>query len=64
MSFLELVHAWIIGLIAAFLANAIDKKSINTYFNRIHSGASTEWARGLRDFAQENYGRHAIPIAA
>lgn len=60
MTFAELVHAWIIGLIAAFLANAIDKKSINTYFNRIHTGANVEWAIGLR----EDRGRHALRTAA
>lgn len=60
MSLSEMTYTWIIGLIAAFLANAIDKKSINTYFNRIHTGASLEWAVGLR----EDRGRHALRIAS
>lgn len=58
---MEMIVAWAIGLIAAFLASVIDKKSINTYFNRIHTGASAEWAISLRD--RDTYGRHALPIA-
>lgn len=60
MSLQEMITAWLIGLVTAFLANAIDKKSINTYFNRIHTGASVEWAISLRD--RDTYGRHALPI--
>jgi len=58
MSVSEMVTAWIVSLIAAFLANAIDKKSINTYFNRIHTGADIEWAVSLR----ESTGRHALRV--
>lgn len=64
MSLSEMVTAWIVSLIAAFIANAIDKKSINTYFNRVHTGASAEWAKGLRDLTLENYGSHAVRVSA
>lgn len=60
MNVSDMVIVWITSLIAAFLANAIDKKSINTYFDRIHTGASLEWAVGLR----EDRGRHALRIAS
>lgn len=63
MSLQEMITAWLIGLVAAFLANAIDKKSINTYFNRIHAGASAEWAISLHDRTPST-GRHARIIAA
>jgi len=59
MSLSEMVTAWIVSLIAAFLANAIDKKSINTYFNRIHTGANIEWAASLHE---EPTGRHALRV--
>jgi hypothetical protein len=54
-----MVTAWIVGLIAAFLANAIDKKSMNAYFNQIHTGANIEWATSLHE---EATGRHALRV--
>jgi hypothetical protein len=59
---LEMITAWVIGLVAAFLAHSIDKKSINTYFNRIHTGADVQWAISLRDNTPST-GRHARTIA-
>lgn len=59
---MEMILAWAIGLIAAFLAHQIDKKSINTYFDRVHTGASADWAIGLRDNTPSS-GRHALSIA-
>ena len=61
MTLQEMIAAWFVGLIAAFLANAIDKKSINTYFNRIHTGASAEWAISLHDRTPST-GRHALIV--
>jgi len=61
MSLSEMITAWIVSLIAAFLAHAIDKKSLNTYFNRIHTGADIEWAVSLRE---EPTGRHALRVAS
>lgn len=55
MDFQHYMIAWFVGLIAAYLAARIEKKSIETYFDRVHTGASYEWAHTLRDIP----GRHA-----
>lgn len=49
--FIELV----IALFSAYLAKQIDRRSLMANLERIHTGASAEWARSLHEVR----GRHA-----
>lgn len=49
--FIELV----IALFSVYLARQIDRRSLMVNLERIHTGASAEWAAGLREIR----GRHA-----
>lgn len=49
--FIELI----IALFGAYLAKQIDRRSLVAHLERLHTGASAEWAAGLREIR----GRHA-----
>lgn len=55
----HVIIGWIIGLIAVYLARAVDRHSLSANLERLHTGASVEWAIGLR----EHRGRHALRIS-
>lgn len=49
--FIELI----IALFSMYLARQIDRRSLVAHLERLHTGASAEWAAGLREIR----GRHA-----
>lgn len=49
--FIELI----IALFSVYLARQIDQRSLMAHLERLHTGASAEWASGLREIR----GRHA-----
>lgn len=56
----QAVLAWILNVVASLLARAIDGRSLRANLDRLHTGASVEWAIGLR----EQQGRHALRTTA
>lgn len=49
------IRKWVIGKLYDFVAYRIDTRSLLVNLERLHTGASVEWASGLR----ESRGRHA-----
>jgi hypothetical protein len=49
------IRKWVFSKLCDFVAYRIDTRSLLANLERLHTGASAEWASGLR----ESRGRHA-----